>query len=125
MKLNIQLFAYTKTEWKDLPDETTPITAEKLNNIENGVEANDTVSTKNTENIKTNTADIEANKLSIANLLTTFGLSVDTWVSGTSYEVGKQVVYNGIIYKCTTANSDTTFDVTKWSVVPILVPDDV
>ena len=29
---------YTKTEWKDLPDTTTPITASALNNIEDGVE---------------------------------------------------------------------------------------
>lgn len=29
---------YTKTVWKDLPDTSTPITADKLNNIENGVE---------------------------------------------------------------------------------------
>lgn len=30
--------AYTKTVWKDLPDTSTPITADRLNNIENGVE---------------------------------------------------------------------------------------
>lgn len=30
--------SYTKTVWKDLPDTTTPITADRLNNIENGVE---------------------------------------------------------------------------------------
>ena len=29
---------YTKTIWKDLPDTSTPITADRLNNIENGVE---------------------------------------------------------------------------------------
>lgn len=29
---------YTKTVWKDLPDTSTPITADRLNNIENGVE---------------------------------------------------------------------------------------
>lgn len=29
---------YTKTVWKDLPDTTTPITADRLNNIEDGVE---------------------------------------------------------------------------------------
>lgn len=29
---------YTKTVWKDLPDTSTPITADKLNNLENGVE---------------------------------------------------------------------------------------
>ena len=29
---------YTKTEWQNLPDTTTPITADRLNNIENGIE---------------------------------------------------------------------------------------
>ena len=29
---------YVKTIWKDLPDTSTPITADKLNNLENGVE---------------------------------------------------------------------------------------
>ena len=29
---------YTKTNWKDLPDTSTPITADRLNNLENGVE---------------------------------------------------------------------------------------
>lgn len=29
---------YTKTNWRDLPDTSTPITADKLNNLENGVE---------------------------------------------------------------------------------------
>lgn len=29
---------YTKTVWKDLPDTSTPITADKLQNIEDGVE---------------------------------------------------------------------------------------
>lgn len=29
---------YTKTVWKDLPDTSTPITADKLNNLENGVD---------------------------------------------------------------------------------------
>ena len=29
---------YTKTEWKDLPDTSTPITASNLNNMENGIE---------------------------------------------------------------------------------------
>lgn len=30
--------AYTKTVWQDLPDTSTPITADRLNNIEDGIE---------------------------------------------------------------------------------------
>lgn len=40
MKLNIQLFAYTKKEWKDLPSKDTPILAADLNNIENQLQTN-------------------------------------------------------------------------------------
>lgn len=29
---------YTKTEWKDLPDTSTPITSSRLNNMEDGIE---------------------------------------------------------------------------------------
>lgn len=35
--------AYTKKIWKDYPDTTTPITAEDLNNIEDGIETLDNV----------------------------------------------------------------------------------
>ena len=34
--------AYTKTVWKDYPDTTTKMTAQKLNNIEDGISALDT-----------------------------------------------------------------------------------
>lgn len=33
--------AYTKTNWQDLPSQTTPINATNLNNIETGIEDND------------------------------------------------------------------------------------
>lgn len=33
--------AYTKTTWQDLPNQTTPINATNLNNIENGIKTND------------------------------------------------------------------------------------
>lgn len=122
MKLNIQLFAYTKKEWKDLPSKDTPIFAADLNNIENGIGANDTTSATNSESIKTNTANIETNKLNIANLLTALGLDKDTWVSGTSYEVGDQVIKNYQIQQCNTANSDTIFTPSHWTVIPLLVP---
>ena len=46
MKLNIQLFAYTKKEWKDLPSKDTPILAADLNNIENGIANSNDLYTK-------------------------------------------------------------------------------
>lgn len=33
--------AYTKTNWQDLPDTSTPITAARLNNMEDGIKTND------------------------------------------------------------------------------------
>ena len=34
--------AYTKTNWQDLPNTSTPINATRLNNMESGIESNDT-----------------------------------------------------------------------------------
>ena len=36
------------------------------------------------------------------------------WMSGTAYKVDDIVVYNEIIYKCKTANSDTAFTESNW-----------
>lgn len=33
--------AYSKTTWQDLPNQTTPVNATNLNNMENGIETND------------------------------------------------------------------------------------
>ncbi|MBR2167419.1 MAG: hypothetical protein IJ920_03710 [Paludibacteraceae bacterium] len=38
----------------------------------------------------------------------------EDWVSGTSYTIGDCVSYNGIGFKCTVANSDTTFNEEHW-----------
>lgn len=38
-----------------------------------------------------------------------------TWVSGQSYSVGDYVTYNHLRYKCEIANSDVTFNISKWS----------
>lgn len=67
--------------------------------------------------------NMNALKNGINDLLTALGLDTDDWISGTSYAVDDQVVYNGILYRCTTANSDTTFTSSHWSVVPILVDE--
>ena len=40
---------------------------------------------------------------------------VPNWVSGTSYAVNDYVIYDNTIYRCTTANSDTTFTSSKWT----------
>lgn len=42
------------------------------------------------------------------------GASIADWASGTSYAVGDFVIYNSILYKCTTANADANFTPLKW-----------
>lgn len=37
------------------------------------------------------------------------------WVAGTSYSVGSLVMYNGALYKCTTANSSATWNPSYWT----------
>ena len=71
----------------------TPINDTNLNNIETGID----------------------------DLLKALGLDTDTWVSGQSYNVGDIVIKDHLIYECITANSDSTFNAAKWSIVPILI----
>ena len=44
-------------------------------------------------------------------------LDYPDWVSGTSYAVGDNVKYDYKFYTCSTANSDTEFDSSNWTIV--------
>ena len=84
MKLNIQLFAYTKKEWKDLPSKDTPILAADLNNIENQLQTNTNdinalnTNLNNIENqLETNTNDINA-----LNTYSTSETIIGKWIDG-------------------------------------------
>ena len=44
-------------------------------------------------------------------------VNTNEWVSNASYAVDDIVVYGSLVYKCITANSDTTFDVDNWELV--------
>lgn len=65
--------------------------------------------------------DMNEIKSSVNNLYQQLGLNIDNWKSGTSYAEGDFIIENNLIYKCKTANSDTTFDSTKWEQVPLFV----
>ena len=67
--------AYTPTNWQNLPDTTTPITANALNNMESGIKQNDTV------------------------------IGGDEYDSTSTYEIGDFCIYNNKLYRCTTAIS--------------------
>ena len=42
------------------------------------------------------------------------GSGITDWVASTSYSVGQYVNYSGSLYKCTTANNDSTFTASHW-----------
>ena len=42
---------------------------------------------------------------------------IAAWVAGTAYAVGARVIQGGAYYRCTTANSDTTFTAAHWDVI--------
>ena len=85
MKLNIQLFAYTKKEWKDLPSKDTPILAADLNNIEN--------------QLQTNTNDINA-----LNTYSTSEQRIGTWIDG-------KPIYRQVIKVTSIDSANNNYDV--------------
>ncbi len=54
------------------------------------------------------------------NIYTALGLDADTYSTTKSYSVGDMVIYNNIIYECTTATKGT-WNSNYWEVVPIIV----
>lgn len=45
------------------------------------------------------------------------GTPIYTWTSGNSYEYGDLAIYESCFYRCILANSDATFDQTKWNAI--------
>jgi hypothetical protein len=45
------------------------------------------------------------------------GFGASSWVSGTAYKIGDIVIYENAFYQCNTANSDTTWDVSKYTLI--------
>ena len=45
------------------------------------------------------------------------GQGIKSWTANTQYTVGNLVIYNNNLYKCITANSDATFDDSKWQII--------
>lgn len=77
--------SYTKTTWQDLPNTTTPITATRLNNMENGIKNNDT------------------------------NIGGEEYSSSSTYAVGDIVRYQEKLYKCITAiTTAEAFNSSKW-----------
>lgn len=45
------------------------------------------------------------------------GTPIYTWTSGESYKVGDLVIYSGNLYQCIIANSDVSFNSSKWQTI--------
>lgn len=45
------------------------------------------------------------------------GTPIYTWTPGDSYEYGDLVIYESSFYRCTTPNSDSTFNPAHWSAI--------
>lgn len=92
--------AYEKQNWKDLPDETTPITKDRLEHMEDGIYEND---------INTNS------------LLEALGLNNDTYDATKTYVIGDMVIKNHTIYECTIAiTTAEVWNSAHWTIVPII-----
>lgn len=65
---------------------------------------------------------IDDSNNNISNIRTALGLSTDTYSSTSTYALGDLVVYNNMIYECTTAiTSAETWNQEHWTLVPIIV----
>ena len=45
------------------------------------------------------------------------GSTISNWGSNAEYDVGDLVIYQGFLYKCNTANNDSTFTESKWNAI--------
>lgn len=76
---------YTKTNWQDLPNTATPITATRLNNMEKGI------------------ADANG------------AIGISDYSSSSTYIIGDLCIYNNKLYRCKTAISTSeVWNATHW-----------
>lgn len=76
---------YNKTDWQNLPNQTTPVVANSLNKIENGI------------------ADSYNS------------IDVNAYDNTATYSVGDYCIYNNTLYRCIVAvTSAEDFDMSKW-----------
>lgn len=83
--------SYTKTNWQDLPNTTTPINATRLNNIENGIANADGA------------------------------IDVDAYSNSSTYNVGDYCIYNNKLYVCNTQIlTPESFNASHWTQTNII-----
>ena len=112
--------AYTKTIWENSPSENTPISAENLNNIENGIEDLDT-------RLTTAEGEIDTAQTDINNAEAVIGNETDTYSASSTYALGSLVIYSSLLYKCTTAITVAeAWNIAKWTQIDLVnISDDL
>ena len=73
---------------------------------------------------KVQDVDMNEIKTSVNTIYDALGTGTDTYSTSTSYVVGDMVIYNGMIYKCTTATSGA-WNSANWSLVPVSVDEKI
>ena len=71
---------------------------------------------------KVKDVDMNEIKTSVNTIYDALGLGTDTYSTSTSYVVGDKVIYDGMIYECTTATSGA-WNSANWSLVPVVEND--
>ena len=83
--------SYTKTNWQNLPSTSTPVVANSLNKMENGI------------------ADANG------------AIAVNTYSSSSTYAIGDYCMYNNKLYRCKTAIATAeAFNSSKWQQIKIM-----
>lgn len=60
--------AYTKQTWNDLPNTTTPVTATRLNHIEDGIETANTLATTSVDGLMSSSDKTKLNRIGMTKL---------------------------------------------------------
>lgn len=71
---------------------------------------------------KVQDVDMNEIKTSVNTIYDALGTGTDTYSTSTSYVAGDMVIYNGMIYECTTATSGA-WNSANWSLVPVVEND--
>lgn len=73
---------------------------------------------------KVQDVDMNEIKTSVNTIYDALGTGTDTYSASTSYVVGDMVIYDGMIYECTTATSGA-WNSANWSLVPTFVDEKI
>lgn len=101
--------AYTRINWENLPSTNTPIDEVNLNKMDAGIEDVDT-------RLTTVEGEIDTAQTDINNAEAVIGNETDTYSASSTYALGDLVIYNSLLYKCTTAITVAeAWNASKWA----------